>query len=82
MNAREILTELDRIGVVVWWQDLGKEPQPPSLRFDGRLVPPSLAEEIRQNTVELHKIMRREASKKAPGIYHRQPRPADGGGAS
>lgn len=83
MNAHEVLAELDRLGVVLWWQDLGREPRLPTLRFDNRRVPPELAEQIRLHTEDLHKIMRWEPSKQAAGIRMRRPRSTDterGGG--
>lgn len=79
MNPREILDELDRLGVVLWWQDLGNESSLPTLRFDSRKVPPELAEQIRLRTEELHKIVRWEPSKRAAGIRLRKPRPPGAG---
>lgn len=84
MKPQEILDELDRLDVVLWWQDLGRETRLPTLRFDADKVPPRLAEQIRLHTEELHKIVGWEPSKRAAGIRMRKPRPTDterGGGS-
>ena len=60
MKPREILGELDRLGVVLWWQDLGNEARLPTLRFDAGKVPPELAEQICLRTEELHRVVRWE----------------------
>jgi hypothetical protein len=73
MKPQEILDELDRLKVTIWWQGLGRGPQPPVIRFDSRKVPPELAEQIRMNTAELHKIMRVERTE-TPGLRVRRPR--------
>jgi hypothetical protein len=65
VKPQEILDELDRLKVTIWWQGLGRGPQPPVIRLDSRKVPPELAEQIRMNTAELHARLLQEHAAKA-----------------
>ena len=75
MTPRGILDELDRLGVVLWWQHHGGEPRLPTLRSDNKRVPAELAEQIELRTEDLLKIMRWEPSKGAASVRVRRPRP-------
>jgi len=80
MNAQQVLEELDRLGITVWWQQIGADQDPGTkIRYPAS-TPPELAASIEEHTDTLLKIMERRTGQ-APGIYHRPPRqrPADGG---
>ncbi len=74
MSAREVLAELDRLGIsLFYWQ-----PGPGSgTRIDvgvGReRVYPGLRRAIEEGTLELLRVARFEASRHTPGTYVRRP---------
>ncbi len=73
MKPREILNELDKLGVTIWHQHLGdRDPGPFLIRIDRR-TPSELKAEIERNTAELLKISAWKPAK-TPGIYIRKPR--------
>jgi hypothetical protein len=82
MNAHEVLAELDRLGVTVWWQQISAHQDAGTTIQTSRPVPPELRAAIDEHTETLLKIMERRTGQ-APGIYHRppKPRPAAGGSA-
>ena len=76
MNPQEILAELDRLGIRVWWSRVGGQGRPfraPKIRVPNN-APPELREAIREHNDELLKIMDRRKGG-VPGIYYRDPQP-------
>jgi hypothetical protein len=73
MNAREVLAELDRLGVAAWWQQISAAQDQGTTIQTSRPVPPELRAAIDENTETLLKIMERRPGR-SPGIYHRPPR--------
>jgi hypothetical protein len=76
VNPREILAELDRLGIQVWWSEIGGQgrySRTPKIRVpDG--APPELCEAIREHNDELLKIMDRRKGG-VPGVFYRDPKP-------
>lgn len=79
MTPREILEELDRLGVTVWWQQLGADQDEGTTLQTSRPVPPDLRAAIDEHTGALLKIMHWEPSKQAAGIRIRKPRTSEEG---
>ena len=76
MNPQEILAELDRLGIRVWWSEIGAQgrySRTPKIRVPDS-APPELCEAIREHNDELLKIMDRRKGG-VPGIYCRDPKP-------
>ncbi len=76
MNPQEILAQLDRLGIRVWWSKVGGQGRPsrtPEIRIPNS-APPELREAIREHNDELLKIMDRRKGG-VPGIYYRDPEP-------
>jgi len=75
LNPREILAELDRLGIRVWWSKVGEQQRhsrTPKIRVPNS-APPELREAMRENNDELLRLMdRRKGS--VPGIYYRDPK--------
>jgi hypothetical protein len=80
VRPHEILEELDRLGVTVWWQQLRAHQDPDTTLQTSRPVSPELRAAIDEHAGALLKIMRWEPSKQAAGIRMRKPE--DGGGGS
>lgn len=80
MRPQEVLEELDRLGITVWWQQIGADQDPGTrIRYPAS-TPPELAAAIEEHTDTLLKIMERRSGQ-APGIYHRPPKQRPGGAA-
>ncbi len=78
MEPREILEELDRLGITVWWQQISAHQDPATrIRYPAS-TPSELAAAIEEHTDTLLKIMERRSGR-APGIYHRPPKERPGG---
>ncbi len=76
LNPREILAELDRLGIRVWWSKVGgqeRRSRTSKIRVPNS-APPELREAIRENNDELLKLMDRRKGG-VPGIYYREPKP-------
>jgi hypothetical protein len=76
VKPREILDELDRLGIRVWWREIGaqgRHSRTPKIRVQEG-APPELCEAIREHNDELLKIMDRRKGG-VPGIYYRDPKP-------
>ena len=85
MNPQEILTELDRLQITIWYQQLGPDQDPDAaFRFGtGReRVYPDLRRAIEEKTPELLKLARFKPSKSAAGIYIRKPREPEAEGSA
>ena len=74
MSAREVLEELDRLAISIFYRSLGGGP---GTRIDvgvGReRVYPELLRAIEERTPELLKMARFEPSRHTPGTYLRRP---------
>jgi hypothetical protein len=81
MNAHEVLAELDRLGVTLWWQQTSAAQDPGTALRTARPVPPELRAAIDEHTETLLKSMERRPGQ-APGSYHRPPKPPPGVGGS
>jgi hypothetical protein len=83
MNPREILAELDRLQITIWYQQLGLDQDPDAaIRFGTghERVYPELRRAIEEKTPELLKLARFEPSKRTAGIYYRKPTAPEAGG--
>lgn len=77
MNPREIIAELDRVQITIWYQQRGRDQDPDAaIRFgDGHeRIYPELRRAIEEKTPDLLKLASFEPSKSTPGIYFRKPR--------
>ena len=74
MSAREVLEELDRLAISIFYRSLGPSPD---TRIDvgvGReRVYPELLRALEERTPELLKMARFEPSRHTPGTYLRRP---------
>ena len=74
MSAREVLAELDRLGISLFYRQSGPGP---GTRIDvgvGReRVYPELRRAIEERTPELLRVASFEASRHTPGTYLRRP---------
>ena len=76
MSAREVLEELDRLGISIFYrplgpgQDLGAEI---SVGVGRERVYPELLRAIEERTPELLQMARFEPSRHTPGTYLRRP---------
>ena len=74
MSAREVLAELDRLGISIFYRQLGPGPD---TRIDvgvGReRAYPELLRAIEERTSELLRVARFEASRHTHGVYLRRP---------
>jgi len=74
VSAREVLEELDRLAISIFYRSLGPGPD---TRIDvgvGReRVYPELLRAIEERTPELLKMARFEPSRHTPGTYLRRP---------
>ncbi len=78
MGPREVLEELDRTGMTIFWYQLGAHPDPDTkIETDGR-VPPELRAAIDAHTETLLQVVSRRKAN-APGLFYRPP---GSGGAS
>jgi hypothetical protein len=73
MTPQEVLAELDRLGVTVWWQQISADQDPETTLQTNRPVPPELRAALDEHTDTLLKLMEQRPGQ-APGIYHRPPR--------
>jgi hypothetical protein len=76
VNPREILAELDRLQITIWYQQLGPDQDTDAaIRFgtNHQRLYPELRRAIEEKTPELLKLARFEPSKQAAGIYYRKP---------
>jgi hypothetical protein len=83
MNPHEILAELDRLQITIWYQQLGPDQDPDAaIRFGtgNKHLYPELQRAVKEKTPELLKLGRFEPSKSATGIYIRKPNPPQAGG--
>lgn len=77
MQPHEVLAELDRLGITVWWDESRVRsgyPTSPTIRIEGT-VPEELRVAIREHNDHLLKIMRTEVGERNVGIRHRRPHP-------
>jgi hypothetical protein len=83
MTPHEILAELDRLQITIWYQQLGPDQDlDAAIRFGhgNKHLYPELQRAVQEKTPELLKLARFEPSKSAPGIYYRKPNPPAAGG--
>ena len=76
MNAREILTELDRLAISIFYRPLGPGPDPGagiSVGVGRERAYPELLRALEERTPEILKLARFEPSRHTPGIYLRRP---------
>ena len=76
MNAREILTELDRLAISIFYRPLGPGLDPGagiSVGVDRVRIYPELLRVIEERTPELLRVARFERSRHTPGTYLRRP---------
>jgi hypothetical protein len=82
MGPREVLAELDRLGITVWWQQAssgaGADFEPGSRIEPLGAVPRELRAAIDAHTETLLQVMSRRPGE-TPGVYYRPPGP---GGAA
>ena len=80
MSAREVLEELDRLVISIFYRGFGPGPRP-GVRLEVGLgrerARPELLRAIEERTPELLRLASFEASRHTPGTYVRRP-----GGAS
>lgn len=77
MDAHEVLAELDRLQITIWYQQIGPDQDSgTTIRHPGS-VPPDLAGAIKEHTGTLLKIGGFEPSRQAAGIFHRKPKGAE-----
>lgn len=79
MNAREVLAELDRLGITIFYQQLGPDQDPGTTIRVGNgqeRTSPELRRALEVRTPEILKLARFEPSNSAAGIYLRTPKGA------
>lgn len=77
MKPQEILDELDRLQITIWYQQIGPDQDPFTLIRHPASVPPELASAIKEHTGTLLKISGFEPSRQAAGIFYRKPKGAE-----
>ena len=74
MSAREVLEELDRLGISIFYRQPGHGP---ATRIDVGLgrerAYPELLRALKERTPELLRVARFEPSRHTPGTYVRRP---------
>ena len=76
MSAREVLAELDWLGISLFYRPLGPGQDPGagiSVGVGRERVYPELRRAIEERTPELLRLARFEASRHTPGTYVRRP---------
>ena len=74
MSAREILAELDRLGIPIFHRPQGRGlGQTISVGVGGERAYPELLRAIEEKTEELLRVARFEASRHTPATYVRRP---------
>ncbi len=76
MSAREVLAELDRLGISIFYRPLGPGQDPGagiSVGVGRERVYPELLRAIEERTPELLREASFEASRHSPGTYLRRP---------
>jgi hypothetical protein len=76
VNPHEILAELDRLQITIWYQQLGIDQDPDAsfrLGEGQERAYPEIRRAIEEKTPELLKLARFEPSDRASGIYIRKP---------
>jgi hypothetical protein len=77
VKPREVLEELDRLGVTVWWLQYGGDSLAPGTRIESiGQVSPELRAAIDEHTETLLQIMTRRPGE-SPGLYFRPPGAGD-----
>jgi hypothetical protein len=79
VTPNEVLRELDRLGITIFYQQLGPDQDPDMLHIgnDGEHVYPELRRAIEERTPEILKLARFEPSRGAVAVYLRTPREAE-----
>jgi hypothetical protein len=77
MSPHEVLAELDRLGVTVWWQQISADLEEGTTLQTTRPVSPELRAALDEHTDTLLKLMERRSGE-APGIYYRPPKQTPG----
>ena len=73
MSPHEVLAELDRLGVTVWWQQISADQDPGTTLQTNQPVPPELRAALHEHTDTLLKLMEQRPGR-VPGLYYRPPR--------
>jgi hypothetical protein len=75
MNAREILAELDRLAISIFYRASPEGLPAPPIRVGGGTdrVYPELLRALEEKTPELLRVASFEASRHTPGTYVRRP---------
>ena len=76
MSAREVLEELDRLAISIFYRPLGPGRGPESkisVSLGRERVYPELLRALEERTPELLKMARFEPSRHTPGTYLRRP---------
>jgi hypothetical protein len=76
VSAREVLAELDRLGITIYHQQRGPDLDPDTrivVGMGGGRAYPELVAAIREHTPTLLKIARFEASRHTRGTHVRRP---------
>ena len=74
MSAREVLEELDRLAISIFYRPVGRGPGAGiSVGVGRERVYPELLLALEQRTPELLRIARFEPSRHTPGTYLRRP---------
>ncbi len=75
MSPREVLAELDRRNIMVYWMQDGADSLAPGTRIENvGCVSPELRAAIDEHTEMLLQIMTRRPGE-SPGLYYRPPGP-------
>ena len=75
MSAREVLAELDRLAVSIFYRSLPDGSPAPPIRVGGGTdrVYPELLRALEERTPELLRVAGFQASRHTPGTYVRRP---------
>jgi hypothetical protein len=76
VSAREVLAELDRLAISIFYRPLGPGPDPGSgisVGIGRERAYPELLRALEERTPELLKVASFEASRHTPGTYLRRP---------